>query len=105
MGEFKIVALVGILVGDDSSHFAKNINDDFIDFGGVERGPDARNCCSELFFWYSTLLCILSSLVVFYASGASPGGSRRCQAASRGSLKVRGSPKLQNGRLRALGEA
>ena len=41
----------------------------------------------------STLLCILSSLVVFYASGASPGGSRRCQAASKEVPRGQGKPR------------
>ena len=71
------------VIPKDLKHFATNIDNDFIDFEGEERGPDVRNCCSELFFWNSTFLCYLSSLVVFCASGASLGGSRRCQAASK----------------------
>ena len=67
----------------DLKHFAKRINTDFIDFGGVERGPNAGNCCSELFFWNITFLQFLSSLVVLWRSGASPGGSRRGRAASK----------------------
>ena len=37
MGEFKIVALLGILVGVDSSHFAKNINSRPYEGGRVVR--------------------------------------------------------------------
>ena len=67
----------------DLKHFAKRINTDFIDFGGVERGPNAGNCCSELFFWNTTFLQFLSSLVVLWSSGAYPGGSKRGRAASK----------------------
>jgi hypothetical protein len=53
------------------------------DITRVEQGPDTRNCCSELLSWNFTFLQFLSSLVVLWSSGASPGGSRRCQAASK----------------------
>ena len=76
-------------------HFATNIDTDFIDFGGVERGPDARNCCSELLFWNFTFLQFLSSLVVLWSSGASPGGLRRCQAASKEVPRGQGKPRPQ----------
>jgi hypothetical protein len=41
------------IIPKNLKHFGKRINTDFIDFGGVEGGPDARNCCTELFFWDS----------------------------------------------------
>ena len=43
------------VTGDNLKDFAKNIGDDFFDFGGVERGPEAGNCCPELYFWILTL--------------------------------------------------
>ena len=90
------------IISKNLNHLAPKIDTDFIDSGGVERGPDVRNCCSELLFWNSTFLRFLSSLVVVSASGTFPGGVK---LRPRRSLEVRGSPELQNGGLRALGEA
>ena len=44
------------IIPKDLKHFATKIDTDFIDFGGVERGPDVGNCCSQLLFWNSTFL-------------------------------------------------
>ena len=52
------------IIPKDLKHFAKRINTDFIDFGGVDQGPYARNGCSEQYFRISTFLQFLSSLVV-----------------------------------------
>ena len=77
----------------DLKHFATNTDTDFIDFGGVERGSDARNSCSELSFWNFTFLQFLSSLLVLWSSGASPVGSRRCQAESKEVPRGQGKPR------------
>jgi hypothetical protein len=77
----------------DLKHFAANIDTDLIDFGGVERGSDAGNGCSQLLFWNSTFSQFLLSPVVLWSSGASPGGSRRCRAASKEVPRGQGKPR------------
>ena len=51
------------IIPKDLKHFAKRTSTHFIDFGGVEQGPYARNGCSEQYFRISTFLQFLSSLV------------------------------------------
>ena len=38
------------IIPKDLKHFAKNIDDDFVDFGGVEQGPEAQNPFPEEYF-------------------------------------------------------
>ena len=58
-------------------HFAKQIYDNFIDFGGVERDPEAGNCCPEPYFWNLTIFAFSVVQDRFCAFGSSLGGSRR----------------------------
>ena len=45
------------------------------------------------FFWNSTFLQFLSSLVVLWSPGVFPGGSKRCRAASKEVLGGQGKPR------------
>ena len=40
------------IIRDDPKHFVKNIDADFIDLGGVERGADGQTVRSEQQFRY-----------------------------------------------------
>ena len=46
------------IIPKDLEDSAPRADTDFIDFGEVERGPDAGNCLSQLLFWNSTFFAI-----------------------------------------------
>ena len=81
------------IIPKDLKHFATNIDNDFIDFGGVERGPDDGNCCSQLLFWNSTFFAISVEAGCSLELRGVSSRSRRCQAASKEVPRGQGKPR------------
>ena len=73
---------------------AGNIDTDFIDFGGVERGPEALNARSEQSFWNSSFL-------QYYMSRRGLGGP---ELEARGSRREPGGSESEAGGLRVEAE-